>query len=141
MTISRLCNWIFLALVFGATLLRVSDSFSQETTREEFYPRPESEKKISGGASIDFVSKYVWRGIPMSRRPALQSDAWMKAYGAQVLVWGNLDLSEGSLNEIDLQTSYHYEWKNLSLEPTLIFYFFHGQSGEPPTGEAGFKLS
>src|SRR5215467_2919137 len=139
MTISRLCNWIFLALVFSATLLRASDSFSQETTREEIYPRPESEKKISGGASIDFVSKYVWRGIPLSDSPVLQSDAWVKAYGAQVLVWGNLDLSEGSLNEIDLQTSYHYQWKNLIVEPALIFYFPRGQAGVAPTGEAGFK--
>jgi hypothetical protein len=141
MTASKICNWILLSLLFFPTLLWVSDSFSQETTREGISYQPETEKKISGGASIDFVSKYIWRGIPLSDGPVLQSDGWIKAYGAQVLLWGNLDLSEGSLNEIDLQTSYHYQWKNLSVEPTLLFYFFHGQGGEPPTGEAGFKLS
>jgi hypothetical protein len=140
MTKSRLCKWIFIGLVFFAGLLRTADSFSQETSREVISP-PETEKKISGGVSTDFVSKYVWRGIPLSEGPVMQSEGWFSAYGANVVVWSNLDLGESELNEIDLQTSYRYQWKNLSVEPILLFYFFPNQGGAPPTGEAGFKLS
>jgi len=134
---------IFFYLILLFALLTGSHGFSQDSSRE--IPSPEeSEKKISGGVSVDFVSKYVWRGIPSSEGPVLQSEGWFSAYGAQVLVWSNLDLGEapdGRLNEIDLQASYEYEWKHLKVEPIFLFYFFPNQGGTAPTGEGGIKLS
>ncbi len=135
----KVCKWIFLGLIFFAPLLQAADSSCQETSRE--MPVVEEGKKISGGVSADFVSKYVWRGIPLSEGPVFQSEGWFYAYGAQIAVWNNFDLGEEELNETDLQASYQYEWKNLKIEPILLFYFFPGQEDSPPTGEAGFKLS
>jgi hypothetical protein len=140
MTKLRLCKWIFLGVIFAISLLKAVPTFSQEVSREITEPTG-PEKKISGGISTDFVSKYVWRGIPLSEGPVIQTEGWLSAYGAQMIVWSNLDLGEGKLNEIDLQTSYHYQWENLSVEPILLFYFFPNQGGTPPTGEAGFKIS
>jgi len=143
MAFLKIWKLILLCLLYCVVFFKATDALSQEITREAA-PTLEKEKNISGGVSVDFSSKYVWRGIPLSEGPVLQSQGWFYAYGAQVLLWTNLDLGqvpEGRLNEVDLQMSYEYEWKNLSIEPILIFYFFPNQGGTPPTGEAGFKLS
>ena len=138
-TESKLCKRIFLGFLLLSGLLQITHGLAQETARENPYPLDE-EKKISGGVSTDFVSKYVWRGIPLSEGPAIQSAGWLSAYGAQILLWSNFDLAEETLNEVDLQASYTYEWNNLSIEPILLFYFLPHQDA-PNTGEAGFKLS
>jgi len=104
---------------------------------------PASTKLLNYGATLDFNSRYVWRGIPFSQGAVLQPTAWLEVGHFHFDVWGNILLQDSpdskNLNEIDLNSLYRFRYRWLDIEPALRFYFFPNQT-TATTGEVALRL-
>jgi hypothetical protein len=96
---------------------------------------------ISGGAEMDYNSRYVWRGIPSSDRAVRQPSLWLDRSKLSLGLWANGEMGNGLVNEADLTLSYAGSRRSLSMEPSLQFYFYPDQEDAPTTGELSLKLS
>lgn len=84
------------------------------------------------GASLDLVSQYNWRGIPVVDDPVAQGSATVSAYGFSLNWWSNFDLTDGDNNEFkdndfsehDITLSYKYTYDLLTLNGGVIYYYF-----------------
>ena len=89
---------------------------------------------LAASASVDVVSRYVWRGQVLTEDPVLQPAVTVSFLGLSLNVWGSLDLEDthdsGSdlrLQEVDYTLSYGFSptgW--LDLEGGVIWYAFPG---------------
>lgn len=96
------------------------------------------ESSISFEAGLDYVSKYVWRGILINDEPVLQPDITASYKGLNANIWGSIDLTDygyesgdynnrgNSFQEVDYTLSYSYFFKKLSLTGGIIWYDFPG---------------
>lgn len=88
--------------------------------------------KFTGGASVDFMSNYVWRGIKLSKDIVIQPSVNIGYAGFNMNIWSNLDTNYyGDLpgsgkkfkhTETDITLSYTHEFDKLSLTGGLIYY-------------------
>ena len=88
---------------------------------------------------IDFLSRYVWRGLAWSRGPVLQPSVSVEQGPFSVTGWANvgLDRRDGSsLNEVDLILSHQASTGKLEIESCLQFFAYPDQEDSPGTGEA-----
>jgi len=107
-----------------------------------------TEPLFSYDIQVDYNSRYVWRGIAYSNATVLQPSLGGSFKDLYVWIWGNCDLSHGSsdeefrrFNEVDFNISYTYEWNRLTIEPSLLSYFYPRQDDAPATAECSLKLS
>jgi hypothetical protein len=113
------------------------------------YENPDDSQKgnpiVTYGGELDFNSRYIWRGIPLSKGAVTQPSAWVSAFNFTFSVWGNFVLNneanQGEFNEVDLILSYSREWKKITVEPLVQFYLYPNQKDAPATGEGSLKLS
>lgn len=106
---------------------------------------PQEPARPSFGASLDYCSRYVWRGIAFSGGSVLQPSASLQYGGFSASVWGNFVLgreaSRHQFNEVDYTLSYEKSWGALTLSPAVQVYTFPNQPGVPDTGELAVTLS
>jgi hypothetical protein len=75
---------------------------------------------ISGGAG--FFSHYMWRGIQLSKETVIQPSFTLSYGGAAINLWGNYDLNDSELNEIDYTFSYGQSIEKWSLEAGFVHF-------------------
>lgn len=95
-------------------------------------------KKITRGldlkafGSLDFYSKYVWRGFTLDKDPVLQPSFSVSAKGFTFTFWGSADVDNNdALNsdEIDLVFDYTKTFGILSISAGHTYYDFPGTNG------------
>jgi hypothetical protein len=134
-------RWAYSVLLIGCLkLTSFSNLFAAEL--------PASERLLNYDFQADYNARYIWRGIAYSNGTVLQPSLGVSYKDFYVWVWGNYDLSYGSLdeefrrfNEVDFNISYTYEWNRLTIEPSLLSYFYPRQDDAPTTVECSVKLS
>lgn len=108
-------------------------------------PASDSKKPFTFSFDLDFVSRYVWRGIAYSNGPVFQPSALISSHGFTFTVWNNIDLSgepdRKPYNELDFYFTYNKTWKGLTFEPSFYVYYYPTQLFGPTTGEFSLKLS
>jgi|GEM_PF-133546 len=71
--------------------------------------------KLSIDVTADMVSRFVWRGMPMSSSPAIQPSLSV-AYGKfSIGTWASYTIAQEGLQEIDLFINYESEYFSLTL--------------------------
>ncbi len=110
-------------------------------------PAEEEAKKkpFTVGADLDFLSRYVWRGLLWSDGPVFQPDVWISSHGFTFTVWGNIDLTDepdrNSFNEVDFYFVYEGTFKKITLEPSINVWYYPSQLDSPTTAEFDLKVS
>ncbi len=107
-------------------------------------------ERPTGSLSLDYASRYVWRGMVANQDPVLQPSLTLSWYGFSVNAWGNVDTTnygdhEGGYNdrkwefsEVDYTLSYSHTFEKkttglpFNVAPTLgyISYTFDGTTVE-----------
>lgn len=110
-------------------------------------PRGLGGETLSVGASADWVSHYVWRGMLLTDDPVVQPSVTVSAGGLSLNVWGSIDATEvnedngedGRLQEVDYTLSYAASpMEGLDLEGGFVWYTF---SSYDSTGEVYGKVT
>jgi hypothetical protein len=111
------------------------------------------DKVVTYGVSLDYFSKYIWRGQNVDNSSVLQPTISASAYGFTGSIWGNLDMTNksavapddaGEFSEYDLTLDYTTtipgtDW--LSGSVGTIYYQFPNQVISPTTEiYTGFSL-
>ena len=100
----------------------------------------EMEDAEEGGASFDVeiapFSQYIWRGIPLTDGPVLQSSYTFSGAGVGFNVWQNVDLDNanqatGEVTENDYAFSYDFEAGKAAVSLGVLYYTFN--PGDPTT--------
>ncbi len=103
--------------------------------------------KVTGTASIDFMSNYVWRGIKLSKDFVIQPSITVGYAGFSMNIWSNLDTNYyGNITggkkfkhtETDITLNYTHSFDKLSLTGGFIYY---GLDSVPDTQELYFSAS
>ncbi|NQT53609.1 hypothetical protein HQ576_16245 [bacterium] len=89
----------------------------------------EAAKDWSAELTLDYYSKYVWRGILLTDDSVFQPGVSFGWKGLSVSVWGNMDLTDVNgndteVNEVDYTVAYEREVGPLTLGVGTIFYDF-----------------
>lgn len=96
---------------------------------------------LSISAELDVVSKYIWRGIPLSADEAYQPAVTFSKYGFTGNVWLNYSVEEperNKISELDYTLSYERELLGVSVSPGLALYTYPRADSY---GESYVKLS
>lgn len=124
-------------------LLIINSLFATATTQTE--TNIDMSETMTSGISVDFNSKYLWRGIEYNRGLILQPTLWLNYADFTFEIWSSYTLIEVNKaqkrNELDLEISYEYQIGSLTISPLFSFYYYPDQPDSPPTGELGLNLS
>jgi phage pi2 protein 07 len=105
----------------------------------------DSNKTISLGITVDYNSRYMWRGMSLSEGSVIQPSGYISLKDINFAIWSNFDLkssrSNRSLNEIDAIVTYPIELKSLSIEPSLLLYTYPYTHEQSSTLELGLKVT
>ncbi len=85
------------------------------------------ETKVSGSASVDIMSNYMWRGIRLSNSYVVQPSVGITYGGFGANLWSNWDGdldNQGELTETDLTLNYTFSIDKVSLDVGYIYYGF-----------------
>ncbi len=83
------------------------------------------ETEVSGSASVDVMSNYVWRGIKLSNSYVVQPSVGITYGGFGANLWANWDsdwMNSGEHSETDLTLNYTFSIDKLSLDAGYIYY-------------------
>ena len=86
-----------------------------------------AQSDVSLETNVDFVSRYVWRGLNIGDAPSAQPSITLSASGFSFGVWGAYGLSNNATatDEIDIWASYAHEFENsMSLSFIVTDYTF-----------------
>lgn len=91
--------------------------------------------EVSGSASVDIMSNYVWRGQKLSDDYVIQPSTEITYNGFSVNLWGNWDSDQagsgaGEHTETDLTLNYTYLIDMVSLDAGYIYYAFDGSAND-----------
>ncbi len=99
------------------------------------------EEKVTGAASVDIMSNYVWRGIKVSNSWVVQPNLSVAYKGFGAGFWANYDSDSfetdshgsvsdghGEFSEVDLTLSYAKSFDKLTVGGGYIYYAFDGFS-------------
>jgi hypothetical protein len=137
---------LYSALLIGSLFFNHA-GYAAETTQPSAPPQGEaaSAPGIAYGAEADFNSRYLWRGLALSRGAVFQPSVWASKNNWTLDLWANVDLGRhegrGRFNEVDVNVAYEHEWGKLTVEPSFLLYTYYHQPGVPTTGELAVKLS
>lgn len=95
------------------------------------------EPKVSGFASVDVMSNYVWRGIKVSNSMVVQPSIGITYGDFAANIWANYDsdvpewtsngkTGHGEITETDITLTYTKSINKLTLTGGYIFYAFEG---------------
>jgi hypothetical protein len=99
---------------------------------------------IAGG-ELDLDSRYLWRGLPLSRGPVFQPSAWISIFGFTAAVWSNVLLRDEPpsrrISSVVPSLSYAYVFRRLRLEPGIALFWSRDDLPQVTTVEASAKVS
>ncbi|HIJ60124.1 MAG TPA: hypothetical protein HPP56_05860 [Nitrospirae bacterium] len=93
--------------------------------------------KVTGSASVDFMSNYVWRGIKLSKDFVIQPSVTVSYSGFSMNMWSNLDTNyylreitgrKFKSTETDITLNYTHSFDKLSLTGGFIYYALESAS-------------
>jgi len=120
--------------------------FPAAASAEEEPPAvPQLVPSATVGAETDFQSRYLWRGLALSRGPVSQSSVWITSRDFTLSFWGSS--SQGgtarshAFDEIDYTLSYERQQGKLTIEPSILHYSYPNPRSGAATTEAAVKLS
>lgn len=79
-------------------------------------------KEVSGGASVDVMSNYVWRGFKLSNGIVVQPSVGVTYNGFGISLWANYDADLNEHNETDLTLNYSRGIGRFNIEAGYIYY-------------------
>src|ERR1700674_2064448 len=89
-------------------------------------PQHVQDRGFTTGGGADFNTVYMWRGIVLDNRAAVQPSLWVSGHGLNFTAWSSVALAsrpgDQRLGAIDLTLTYTGTWKKLTVEPTLEAY-------------------
>lgn len=85
-----------------------------------------AETEISGYASVDFMSTYVWRGQKLSDSWVIQPSVGITYGGFGANLWANYDTDLNEHNETDLTLNYNFSVDKFSFDAGYIYYALDG---------------
>lgn len=108
----RSLKTIFIALVF-MFCFSISSLYAEEP-------------KISGSASVDVMSNYVWRGQKLSNSWVIQPSVGITygSFGANI--WANYDSDRAEATETDLTLNYSFSVNKFNFVAGYIYYALEG---------------
>lgn len=79
-------------------------------------------EEVSGGASVDVMSNYVWRGFKLSEDMVIQPSVGITygSFGANL--WANYDTELEELNETDIALNYTFLVEKFDFDVGYIYY-------------------
>ncbi len=80
------------------------------------------EPDVSGIASVDILSNYVWRGFKLSNGVVIQPSVGITYGGFGANLWANYDNSTNEHNETDLTLNYAFSLDKFSFDVGYIYY-------------------
>lgn len=98
-----------IVLMFGVS---ISSLYAEET-------------EVSGSASVDIMSNYMWRGFKLSNSYVVQPSVGVTYGGFGVNLWSNWDSDwddQGELTETDLTLNYTFSIDKVGLDVGYIYY-------------------
>ena len=84
---------------------------------------------VSGELTVDFYSRYVWRGFMLDNDPVVQPGFSLSAYGITASFWGSFDArnrDELASDEVDFTLDYAKEFDGFSVSVGVTHYAFPG---------------
>ncbi len=94
------------------------------------------EPAVSGSASVDIMSNYIWRGQKLSNSWVVQPAVGITYGGFGASIWGNYDSDRseagsassghGEFSEVDFTLTYSRSFDTLTLTGGYIYYAFDG---------------
>ncbi len=97
----------------------------------------ENAKPFSASVSVDYFSKYVWRGQSINDESVLQTNVSGSAYGFTGSIWSNNDLTndrKGEFSEVDYSLDYsHTLSEKIGFSLGVIHYVFPNTEFVPTT--------
>ena len=81
-----------------------------------------AESKVSGSASVDIMSHYVWRGFKLSNGMVLQPSVGITYGGFGANLWANYDNSTNEHYETDLTLNYAFSHNKFNFDVGYIYY-------------------
>lgn len=135
---------IILILVSGAAgsaYCMSPDVNSKEFTGEESGSSSgtdTAEVNIKGpvtGFETDYISKYVWYGIPLSDGAVAQSCLWLENRGYTYMIYGNYDLSRREFDQYNLYFSKAFQMGVFETEMAVQSYTYPTAEDSPSTRE------
>ncbi len=79
-------------------------------------------EEVSGGASVDVMSNYVWRGFKLSEEMVIQPSAGITYGGFGANLWANYDTELEELNETDMALNYTFLVEKFDFDVGYIYY-------------------
>jgi hypothetical protein len=115
---------LFVVTILIMSMLSVSALYAAET-------------EISGYASVDVMSNYVWRGQKLSDSWVIQPSVGITYGGFDANIWSNFDSDwkgedtddgQGKVTETDLTLSYSFSKDKFNFSAGYIYYALEGAS-------------
>lgn len=107
------------AYAFGRGGAKDGRAVSGENKAEE-----DSPSRPSIGFETDYISKYVWYGIPLSDGAVAQSSLWLENRGYTYMIYGNFDLAKRVFDQYNLYISKSVQAGRIEAEFALQSYHF-----------------
>ncbi len=79
---------------------------------------------VSGSASIDIMSQYIWRGQQLSDEMAFQPSVGITYGGFGANIWSNYDEKTTAITETDFTLNYTFSVDKIGFDVGYIFYTF-----------------
>ena len=129
-------------ILIGFLCILSTHSRGQDTTAQTSDTK--ESKSITISSDMDFNSRYLWRGISLSKGGVIQRSMTVDWKDFSFEFWNNYNMNkadgENQLNEYDFTLSYNHEFDSgFSLEPAVT-YWIYPTKGVPDTGEVSLKL-
>jgi hypothetical protein len=97
------------------------------------------------GATVDFNSQYLSRGLVCSNGTVIQPSSWVSASNFTFLIWSDRakhkEEQAADFDEVDFALTYEHSLIALDANVTLTHYIFPHQEGAAPTTEMAITLS
>lgn len=95
-----------------------------------------SEPVVTWGGEVDFLTRYVWRGLPYSEGRVVWPTAWVSAHGFTATAFVNYDPNwDPTWNEYDLGLTYERSVAKWTLAGTYTRYVYYEGDEKDATSE------
>ncbi len=97
------------------------------TPAAEIYAAEDGADGFSAYTELDAVSKYVWRGLPLSDNEAYQPSVTFSQYGFTGNIWLNYSVEQprhNKVSELDYALSYERELLGVAVSPGFVLYTY-----------------
>lgn len=108
---------------------------------------PSTSPAPSLGADMDWMSRYVWRGVAYSDQPVFQPSVWASFGRLKFSTWFNVNLGPeenlavpDGVSEIDPSVTYAFDLAGFVVEPSAVLYLYPDSEYDVSTGEMALSL-